>query len=133
MKQKPNEVKNTLFVVAGIAVVLLIVAVVFLNNKPVPTTTVPTTATGDAQEIRMIADNAEYSPGTFTVQSGRPVRWVIEGGNRMGCAKFLVAPQLGIRKTLNSGENVIEFTAPKPGTYPFSCSMNMARGTITVV
>jgi plastocyanin domain-containing protein len=133
MKKKPNEAKTALYVVGGIAAVLLIIAVVFLNNKPAPATSMPTTATGDAQEIRMGAANSEYSPAMFTVQSGKPVRWIIEGSNSMGCSKYLTAPQLGIHKTLNNGENVIEFTAPKPGTYAFSCSMNMARGTIKVV
>jgi plastocyanin domain-containing protein len=89
---------------------------------------------GPMQEIRMTAASSAYSPDSFTVQAGKPVRWVIEGGNSMGCASYLTAPKLGITKVLKKGENIIEFTAPAtPGTYPFSCSMNMARGTITVV
>jgi plastocyanin domain-containing protein len=131
MKEKRNEAKTAVLIVTGIAIILVIVAMVFFNS-PSPAAVNPTIA-GEAQEIRMTAANAEYSPNAFTVESGKPVRWIVTGGSSMGCAKFLVSPQLGVRKTLNAGENVIEFTAPSAGTYPFSCAMNMARGTIKVV
>ena len=38
----------------------------------------------------------------------------------------------GIEHTLSEGENVIEFTPSKSGTFQYTCWMGMIRGNITV-
>lgn len=85
------------------------------------------------QVVRMAVGYAGYSPNQFSVRVGVPVKWIIDGSQGGGCAMAFQAPQLGIRQILSRGENVIEFTAPNPGTYQFSCSMGMYRGSITAV
>jgi len=93
---------------------------------------------GNAQEkdgvqtIRMSALRG-YSPNKFTVKKGIPVKWVINVENPYTCAASIVAPKIGLRKTLNVGENIIEFTPQEAGTINFSCAMGMYRGTINVV
>ncbi|HSV56181.1 MAG TPA: hypothetical protein VLH39_03625, partial [Magnetospirillaceae bacterium] len=69
------------------------------------------------------------------VQAGVPVRWVIRAGPNAvnGCNSPLVVPSLGIQKTLEVGENVIDFTPGAPGTVPYSCWMGMIRSRFTVV
>ena len=74
-----------------------------------------------------------YDPDILTVKAGIPVRWEIDGVNVAGCISYLQSSKLGIGIQLKQGPNVVEFTPKKPGTYSFSCSMGMFRGTINVI
>jgi sulfite exporter TauE/SafE len=80
-----------------------------------------------------ITDAGTYSPDVITVTENTPVRWEIYGTQNMGCAQTLVVPKLRIQEVLVPGFNEIEFVAPAAGTYQFSCSMGMVRGTLQVV
>lgn len=86
----------------------------------------------DAQVITMTQSGSGYSPSTLRVKQDVPVRWVITSESSFSCASSLVVPSLNIKKNLNKGENVIEFTPTEKGTIPFSCSMGMYRGSIIV-
>jgi uncharacterized protein len=85
----------------------------------------------DTQVIKMDVDWV-FKPTEFRVKKGIPVRWEINGINISGCSSEVVIPSLNIRKRLNEGSNVIEFTPDKDGTIPFSCGMGMLRGRIIV-
>ncbi|AGF57533.1 plastocyanin domain-containing protein/cytochrome c biogenesis protein CcdA [Clostridium saccharoperbutylacetonicum] len=89
------------------------------------------TVENGVQVIRMTADNNGYTPNAFYVQKGIPVKWIITGNQINSCNNAVVVPSLNIQKTLNSGENIIEFT-PKDGDINFSCWMGMIRGVIKV-
>lgn len=86
----------------------------------------------NAQEVRMTQSGGGYSPNTFTVEKGRPVKWIINSTSSFSCSSSIVMPKYGIRKSLKSGDNVIMFTPTETGEIPFSCSMGMYRGTFTV-
>lgn len=86
----------------------------------------------DPQVIRMTQEADGYAPNQFTVRKGQPVRWVIDSKDSYSCAVSLVAPKIGVKKILQAGENVIEFTPKSVGDIPFSCSMGMYRGVIHV-
>ena len=88
---------------------------------------------GKEQIVNMTIASSGYVPERFTLRAGVPTRWVIDAKNGGGCLAVLQSPRLGIREFLRPGKNEIAFTAPDPGTYPFSCSMGMFRGLITVV
>ena len=85
------------------------------------------------QIVHTTLDYRSYAP--ITVQAGMPVRWTISAESRVlnGCNNALVIPEFGIQKTLEAGENVIEFTPQEGGVFPYSCWMGMIRSTITVV
>lgn len=74
-----------------------------------------------------------YDPDVLTVKAGIPVRWEIDGVNVAGCISYLQSRKLGIGIQLKQGLNVVEFTPKAAGTYSFSCSMGMFRGTINVI
>ena len=76
---------------------------------------------------------AAYDPDTFTVKAGVPVRWEIDQKTSSGCLAYVVSSKLGVSSRLEQGANVVEFTPNVPGSYTFSCSMGMYRGTINVV
>lgn len=76
-----------------------------------------------------------YGYESITVQEGIPVKWTIkvEQGSLTGCNRAILIPEYEIQKTLEIGENVIEFTPTKAGTYSYSCWMGMLRSSITVL
>lgn len=88
---------------------------------------------GGYQIARMSVRASGYYPNRFTVKKGKPVKWIIDGENVFGCQGWLMAPSIGIQKTIRLGENILEFTPEKEGMISFSCSMGMFRGNFNVV
>lgn len=84
------------------------------------------------QEVRMTQKSSGYQPNVFTIQAGRPVRWIITSEDQFSCASSIVMPQYGISKSLRQGENIIEFTPRDKGEIRFSCSMGMYTGKFIV-
>lgn len=68
------------------------------------------------------------------VKSGVPVRWIIDApdGSINGCNNEIIISEYGIDYTFHYGENVIEFTPTKSGTFDYSCWMGMMYGKIIV-
>ena len=85
------------------------------------------------QVVRMEQGGSGYSPNKFTVQVGVPVKWIVTSTNPNSCASSLYSQQLGIRRNLQLGENVIEFTPKETGQIRFSCAMGMYTGVFNVV
>lgn len=85
----------------------------------------------DVQVIKMDVDWV-FKPTEFKVKKGVPVRWEINGVNVSGCSNEVVIPLLNIRKKINNGLNVLEFTPDKKGVIPFSCGMGMLTGRIII-
>ncbi len=129
---------RTFFMTAGLAVIVL---GVFNISNASRLISLPTsnTVTGsekvdaEYQEVRMSQGNAGYTPSQFTVELGKPVRWIITSESRFSCASSLVMSEYNIRKSLKLGENIIEFTPTKTGKIQFSCSMGMYRGVFNVI
>ncbi len=89
---------------------------------------------GGVQVVKTSFTSSGYSPATFTVKAGQPVRWEINGnGNAGGCRSVFQVPAFKIQKFMSNDVTVAEFTPDKPGTYTFSCSMGMYRGSFTVI
>ncbi len=85
------------------------------------------------QLVTMEASAFGYNPDVITVRKGYPVDWEIYGGKNLGCASTLIMNAFNVTSTIRPGENRIAFTPTKTGTFPFSCSMGMVRGTMVVV
>jgi len=85
------------------------------------------------QVVKMTVNSSGYTPNFFTIKKGLPVKWLINGENVYGCQASFVVPSLGIQKTFQPGENVIEFTPKEAGTINFSCGMGMYRGSFEVI
>ncbi|MCX6795193.1 MAG: sulfite exporter TauE/SafE family protein [Candidatus Falkowbacteria bacterium] len=84
------------------------------------------------QVVRMIEGNRGYSPNKFSIKKDVPVKWIIDAQAPYSCASSLVLPKMNIEKTLEAGENIIEFTPTETGKLPFSCSMGMYTGVFNV-
>lgn len=85
------------------------------------------------QVVKMTQKANGYFPNKFTIKKGVPVKWVVTSETPNSCASSLISSQLDIRKILNAGENIFEFTPDKVGTIKFSCSMGMYRGYFEVI
>lgn len=85
------------------------------------------------QIVRMTQGYNGYSPSEFTIQRGLPVKWIITSTDGNTCAASIFSSELGVRKILNEGENVIEFTPEDTGSIRFSCSMGMYTGSFNVI
>ena len=84
------------------------------------------------QEVQLYVQGSSYYPNPIRVKKGTPVRLVGDMNRIPGCSRSIVIPEFGIRKVLSTGDNTIEFTPDKSGTFQFSCSMGMYIGTIVV-
>lgn len=85
------------------------------------------------QVVRMTQGSSGYTPNRFTIKKGIPVRWIVTSKDIYSCASSIVSQDLGIRKGLELGENVFEFTPTKTGAIRFSCVMGMYNGSFNVV
>ncbi|PIY69149.1 hypothetical protein COY90_02185 [Candidatus Roizmanbacteria bacterium CG_4_10_14_0_8_um_filter_39_9] len=85
------------------------------------------------QIVRMTQNASGYSPNSFTIKKGVPVKWIITSEDAFSCAASIVSSKLGIRQSLKSGENIIEFTPTEVGNIRFTCSMGMYSGSFNVV
>jgi uncharacterized protein len=89
---------------------------------------------GNVQTVAMkVTPYGTYEPDVLTIKAGVPVRWIVDGTDAFGCTSELTIPSLRIRQALHSGQNVIEFTAPRKGQLAFMCSMGMVRGSFNVI
>lgn len=89
--------------------------------------------TNNFQEASMDLTYNGYSPNVIYIKKGVPVRWNIDVKEITGCTREIMIESLGIRKSLEVGKNVIEFSAPdKVGEIDFSCGMRMVWGKFVV-
>lgn len=90
------------------------------------------TVTNGVQVVQLSVQGANYYPNPIRVKIGVPVQLVADIINMPGCSKSIVIPEFGVSKYVSTGDNVIEFTPNKSGTFQFSCSMGMYHGQIIV-
>jgi sulfite exporter TauE/SafE/copper chaperone CopZ len=86
------------------------------------------------QLVKTELKSGRYEP--IKVQVGIPVRWTIhaEPGTINGCNNRIVIPEYNrLQKKLSIGDNIVEFTPTRTGTFTYACWMGMIRGRITVV
>lgn len=84
------------------------------------------------QVIRMEQTAQGYSPNSFTVKKGIPVKWIIKSIYPYSCASSFIVQKLNIRTLLTEKDQIFEFTPEESGEIPFSCSMGMYSGSITI-
>jgi hypothetical protein len=100
--------------------------------KETVVTTPPPATEPPVQVIYSTLDPRRYP--SITVKKGIPVRWLIEAppSSIHGCNNRIFIPEYDIEYTFKYGENVIEFTPTKEGSFRYSCWMYMMFGNIVV-
>ncbi len=90
-------------------------------------------AAADVFEARIVQDGRGYSPSSLTLPKGRKIRLTVVSENPFTCASDFSVPDFGIRKLLDSGENVFEFETPAEAKKIwFGCGMRMYQGEFRV-
>ncbi len=91
-----------------------------------------TATMGDGVQTVETSLSSGYTP--ISVVAGTPVKWTISATKKTltSCNRTIEIPEYDIEKTLSAGDNVIEFTPTKAGTFTYTCWMGMIRSTITV-
>ncbi|MBS3123346.1 cupredoxin domain-containing protein [Candidatus Woesearchaeota archaeon] len=85
------------------------------------------------QKANLYMSNYEYKVEPSILKKGVPVKMTVNAASLRGCARNVVIKDFGIRKTISSVDNIIEFIPDKTGMINIACSMNMYRGTFTIV
>ena len=121
--------KNLFFIVLTLAII--VIAGVFLIRGE--GTSSGGTATGNVQTVKLWVEGGNYVFSDSEFKKDVLVRIEADISRTPGCSRSIVISSFNIRKTVSSGDNVIEFTPTKTGTFNIACSMNMYRGVFTVV
>lgn len=106
---------------------------VFSQNFKTQTIDSNVTLKNGVQIVRMTQNFSGYEPNSFTIKKDTPVKWIITSENPNSCAASIVSSKLGIRQSLEAGENIIEFTPKETGEIRFSCSMGMYTGLFNII
>jgi len=87
---------------------------------------------GGVQEINMTVTSSGWTPDTFVLKKGVPVRWNIDVKQLTGCNREIIVPAYNLDIKLKQGLNVVEFTPSSEGTISWSCWMGMIPGSFVV-
>jgi hypothetical protein len=90
-------------------------------------------ASRDVQVVKLKVQGSSYILEPSTFKKGTPVRIEADTSQMPGCSKSVVISAFNVRKTLSGSDNTIEFTPSQAGTFNIACSMNMYKGTFTVL
>jgi plastocyanin domain-containing protein len=135
-------------IAAAIAVIIVAVAAMLILNptsagvgnaqkitsagSTTPSSGAPAAGTGNTQTINLGFAGNQYSPAEIRVKQGTKVRIVADPTTLTGCMTTVNIDGYGISKYIGAGDNVIEFTADKAGTFPIHCNMGMGNGRLIV-
>jgi len=133
---KHNEIrikKKTLLYVGVFFVLALFLYVSSVSVQGYTTKgATPTKNSGDVQVVKVSFKNYAYVMAPSTIKKGTPVRMEFDLDTVVGCMRSVVISSFNVRKNLAEGDNTLEFTPDKSGTFWITCSMNMGRGQFTV-
>ena len=124
----------------GVLVLLIIAAgtVFYYNNdnsnNSSPTNTIRTSGVtnGKGETIFDIGlDRTGFTPKLLTVPAGKSVT-LRNDGTLGGCGLYVIQPELGINANFANNKEYT-FIPKKKGTFTYTCSMGMYKGTIKVV
>ena len=84
---------------------------------------------GGVQKISIAVSNV-YTPNVVNLKAGVPAELTFTGGQ--GCTTTVHSQQLGFSEDLSTGPKTVKLNALQPGTYQFSCGMDMVFGKVVV-
>jgi len=88
-----------------------------------------TTVVGDIQSVYVDIPGG-YSPNVIRAKAGIPL--AITFAQSGGCTAEVIIPEFNLYADLTDGEQTLTLPALEPGTYGFSCGMEMVFGSIVV-
>ena len=101
------------------------------DGGPDPTVAGEAEIVDGVQVIRVGVEDGYYVPNEFTVQADLPVT-VVFAGPAEGCLAEPEFPDLGVAGDFSDGPVTLALGVLAPGSYPFTCSMGVNEGHVTV-
>ena len=90
----------------------------------------PQLAADDGPLVRV---RGGYSPDVVHARAGHPIRITFLREETASCSERVIFPAFGKSTMLPHGRKiVVELPPTPPGTYEFTCAMNMLRGRLVV-
>ena len=130
---------NNGFALTGNAINLTAISSVFASgsqntstNSSLSTASINADSNSPYQIIRMDVTYAGFSPNSFVLKRGVPVKWIINGKELTGCNSAITVPAYNLNFNIKQGEQTIEFTPDKTGVIQWSCWMGMLQGNFVV-
>lgn len=128
-----NSVKVLMRATACLLVIVVGLFTFWVNSQSVKDGTYDVSVVnGDKQTVTSTLAAGRYP--NISVQKDIPVVWIIDApdGSVNGCNYKVLIPEYNVEYVFQKGENVIEFTPTKSGSFSFSCWMGMIYGKIKV-
>ena len=97
-----------------------------------PVSVAASAGNGETQTFTLGVKGNQYTPAEIRVKQGTKVRIEGDPNTLTGCMSTVNIDGYGISKKITTGDNVIEFTADTPGTFPIHCNMGMGNGKLVV-
>lgn len=94
-----------------------------------PRTEGAATVEGGVQRIAVDVGSV-YTPNAIKLKAGVPAE--IMFSQAQGCTQIVESAELGFSEDLGSGPKAVKLKGLQPGTYAFSCGMQMVFGQIVV-
>jgi plastocyanin domain-containing protein len=88
---------------------------------------------GQVQVVKLSVEGGKYIMNPSEIEKGVTVRIEADMTKMPGCSKSFVIPSFNVMKSFTTEDNAVEFIADKAGTFNVMCSMNMYKGTFTVL
>ena len=127
-----NLKKNTFYILGTIFLIIVGVVIVMSNSTQLNPSLV-VQSNSDAQVVKLSVKNGNYVLEPSEIKKGVLTRIEADMSAMPGCSKSVRIPAFKVTKTFNSNSNTVEFTPDKTGTFNIACSMNMYKGTFTVL
>jgi putative intracellular protease/amidase/plastocyanin len=95
---------------------------------------VPAVREGGAEVVTVSVTDAGFNPAVVTARAGAPIRITFDRVTKSACFDAVKIPALAVAATpLAAGAKTsVEIAPTKPGTYEFTCGMEMFRGSLIV-
>ncbi len=134
--------KSKTLLVVSLVIIVVIAAMAFGRGSLLPGKSLAA-ETGNSSKLASITNGVQEIETqlpqngypVITVQKGVPVKWNLKADATSinSCNGTLVIPEFNIKKDLQPGDNIIEFTPNQSGIIPYSCWMGMINSQINVV
>ncbi|MCS7460484.1 cupredoxin domain-containing protein [Paenibacillus doosanensis] len=125
--------KKWMFLSAGIGVVLIAALILLFtdgNASAADPSSLPENQGYQIVTVNVKSDG--FEPEHIELKAGVPVKLNFKKESNLTCIKNVMFEKLGIDANLDKGNNLVELSDLKPGTYEYHCGMYMYYGTVTV-
>ncbi|WP_299588304.1 cupredoxin domain-containing protein [uncultured Microbulbifer sp.] len=84
-----------------------------------------------SEKLQILVRGGVYEPDHIRLPANQTATLHFRREDPSPCSEWVIIPDLGISAELElNQETSVEIPAAKPGKYPFSCQMQMYRGTL---